>query len=283
MFCPKCGNQISEGVKFCPKCGNALGDHGNNLGNPAMPQIGSVAAGASSRQEPSQAHVKRGLIGTAVVVLVLLLCLGTVAGLLLNRKTLTGVWKVQDISSTGVSLGGLDLTNAADLALKSLLDLTEESRLAFVKSGELVVAASEGRPVAMMTYEKKDKESLTLRLSVSVPFVGTVSADYDCGYRFIDKDHLVLSLKGVELVLEKDREGKPREYLKAAEAAGFSAEAGAAGTEGSQAGQGDARNGTDALEEYGEGLKENLEDGLGVDVDQAEQKLMDGLGELFGK
>ena len=24
MFCPKCGNQISDGQRFCPKCGNAL-------------------------------------------------------------------------------------------------------------------------------------------------------------------------------------------------------------------------------------------------------------------
>ena len=25
MFCPKCGNNIPDGVKFCPKCGNAIG------------------------------------------------------------------------------------------------------------------------------------------------------------------------------------------------------------------------------------------------------------------
>ncbi|MBQ9003474.1 MAG: zinc ribbon domain-containing protein [Eggerthellaceae bacterium] len=28
MFCPKCGNQVSDGAKFCPKCGHNIGSGG---------------------------------------------------------------------------------------------------------------------------------------------------------------------------------------------------------------------------------------------------------------
>ncbi len=49
MFCPKCGNQISEGVKFCPKCGNQIGE---GLGSS---NLGGAVGGSRGPQSKGQA------------------------------------------------------------------------------------------------------------------------------------------------------------------------------------------------------------------------------------
>jgi len=33
MFCPKCGQQIRDGLKFCTKCGAPLMQYGNSNGS----------------------------------------------------------------------------------------------------------------------------------------------------------------------------------------------------------------------------------------------------------
>lgn len=35
MFCPKCGNEVNDGVKFCPNCGNPIGE-------PPAPSTGNI-------------------------------------------------------------------------------------------------------------------------------------------------------------------------------------------------------------------------------------------------
>lgn len=43
MFCPKCGNQVSDDAKFCPKCGYNIGAGGEVVPMPGpTPQPGSV-------------------------------------------------------------------------------------------------------------------------------------------------------------------------------------------------------------------------------------------------
>lgn len=211
MFCPNCGNQAPDGVKFCPKCGKTM------PGGVAA-QSNGTGGGAASYSGPSAPKASPGngkrILKAAIPAAVLILAVALIAVILGNRKTLPGVWKIGEISGAQVSVKGLDLSDAADSALNyALSELSDNNRFVFTKDGQLIIAASKSKQLLTMTYEKKDKETLTLYLSVSLPLVGEVSADYDCGYKFTDKDHLVLEIAGMKLTLEKEKKGKPEEYL----------------------------------------------------------------------
>lgn len=83
MFCPKCGNQVHDGVKFCPQCGNSL-DGGtmptSQSESRAIPQQGGSGTSATSgHSSPAPVQSKKshkGLIiggGIAAVAIVAVL------------------------------------------------------------------------------------------------------------------------------------------------------------------------------------------------------------------
>lgn len=72
MFCPKCGNEIKEGVRFCTKCGNPIGD-----GNAPMPENLQGTTGVGNKD-----HRKIIMVATilACVILVAILAIMLMVG-----------------------------------------------------------------------------------------------------------------------------------------------------------------------------------------------------------
>lgn len=68
MFCPKCGNEMPDGVQFCSQCGNAIrsadtvGD-ASNVGNASSPdqQAPGVLTGAPSSAPQQEKHMGTAL------------------------------------------------------------------------------------------------------------------------------------------------------------------------------------------------------------------------------
>ncbi|MBO4900405.1 MAG: zinc-ribbon domain-containing protein [Lachnospiraceae bacterium] len=61
MICPKCGNEIAEGLKFCPNCGNPLTDVQSALVSAPQPEqqpAGSFVAPPQSGQQPAGGYVQ---------------------------------------------------------------------------------------------------------------------------------------------------------------------------------------------------------------------------------
>ena len=69
MFCPKCGNNIPDGVRFCPKCGATIQSRAGQAGpetqgpSTAQPQ----AAAAVKEKSPKKKKGKKILIAAAVI------------------------------------------------------------------------------------------------------------------------------------------------------------------------------------------------------------------------
>ena len=82
MFCPKCGNQISEQKKFCPKCGAPLIPPGQPKQASAPSKMQRPAAGAAPTPEPP----KKGFPVIAVLAGVILLLTACGAAFVLGSK-----------------------------------------------------------------------------------------------------------------------------------------------------------------------------------------------------
>ena len=59
MFCPKCGNKLSDNAKFCDKCGNPVGSVPNNPSvdhqTPAQTPVSEQSIQTAAKQAASAA------------------------------------------------------------------------------------------------------------------------------------------------------------------------------------------------------------------------------------
>lgn len=186
---------------------------------------------AESRQERQQEKAqrqpkerKKGGKAKFIVISLLLVAIVASAGIYwYSRFTLVGVWKLVDTEAMGVDLNSLDMTDPEDLLVRSLLTLADGTRVAFTKEGDFLVTASLGGATAglgVMDYTENSKDSFTIRVSLNV-LITTVSASYTCQYEFDGPDRLVIYVEDAELVLTRDKEGDPEEYLRNASNGAF--------------------------------------------------------------
>lgn len=73
MFCPKCGNNLSDGAKFCPKCGTPLQAAGNQSNqSPPQPTVSkNTLAQAGSAASPIQKKARKVHLCILLVNLIL--------------------------------------------------------------------------------------------------------------------------------------------------------------------------------------------------------------------
>lgn len=198
----------------------------------------------------------------AAILLVLVLVIGIGAGFYMSRFTLVGVWKVVDTED--VDLSDIDLTDPKDILEKALLTLGSGTRVVFTRGGDVFATASLGGVTVgpgTMSYTKNGSDSFTIQATIDVVLT-SLSASYSCGYEFDGPDRLLVHLGDATLVLTRDKEGKPEEYLEKLQeksSFGFNLDLGGdddGGFELPESGE----ELKEELQESGEELKENLQE-----------------------
>lgn len=199
----------------------------------------------------------------AVILLVLVLVIGIGAGYYISRFTLVGVWKVADTED--VDLSDIDLTDPKDILEKALLTLGSGTRIVFTKGGDVFATASLGGVTVgpgTMSYVKNGSDSFTIQASIDVVLT-TLSASYSCSYEFDGPDRLLVHLGGATLVLTRDKDGDPEEYLEKIQESsfGFNLNLGGDGDSGFELPE-SGEELKEELQETGEQLKENVQEGI---------------------
>ena len=164
MFCPKCGNQISEQTKFCPKCGASM----LSAGQPEQ------ASALSKMQKPATAPTpkppKKGFPIIAVLAGVILLLAACGAAFILGSK------KAEQVPEETQESGDLWDNWEGETEEERPVEATEaaEETEAFVTQAyETTAAAAAPTPEALssQTYETmyvvNCNESISLRTSPS--------------------------------------------------------------------------------------------------------------------
>ena len=104
MFCPKCGEEVKEGV-FCPKCGSkvdsATAESSNIIG-------GNSGNGISSRPDKSGSRksLPASVIGSIVIAVVGLLCLIVLVNIIKGHKKTLDLDKYVVVEFDGFNTGG---------------------------------------------------------------------------------------------------------------------------------------------------------------------------------
>ena len=76
MFCPKCGNNIPDGVKFCPKCGATIQNGAGRAGPAAQgPSTAQPQAATTVKEKPPKKKRGKKVLVAAAVILALLFVL----------------------------------------------------------------------------------------------------------------------------------------------------------------------------------------------------------------
>ena len=165
MFCPKCGNQISEQTKFCPKCGASMLPPGQPKQASAPSKMQRPAAGAAPTPEPP----KKGFPVIAVLAGVILLLTACGAAFVLGSKRAEQVPKETQESD--------DLwDNWDEETEESPVETTaaaEETEAMITQAYETTAAAAAPAPEALSSqtydtmYVVNCNESISLRTSPS--------------------------------------------------------------------------------------------------------------------
>lgn len=196
-------------------------EYGGKLAESAGEWKEGIAEGRQERQQqkvqsPPKERKKKSRAGFVAIPLLLVAVVASAAIYWYSRFTLVGVWKLVDTEAMGVDLGSLDLTDPEDLLVKAMLTLADGTRIVFTEEGDLLATASLGGAAAglgVMDYTDNSGDSFTIHVSVDV-LVTTLSANYTCAYEFDGPDRLIIHVEDAQLVLTRDKDGDPEEYLE---------------------------------------------------------------------
>lgn len=261
--------------------GGKLAEKAGELVNKDAPHAGTETAAQESFAQPAfdrgdqaqkqavrskrSAGNRPAINGKAIaaILLVLVLVIGIGAGFYLSRFTLVGVWKVVDTED--VDLSDIDLTDPKDILEKALLTLGSGTRIVFTKGGDVFATASLGGVTVgpgTMSYVKNGSDSFTIQASIDVVLT-TLSASYSCSYEFDGPDRLLVHLGDATLVLTRDKDGDPEEYLEQIQESSFGFNLNLGGDDDSEFELPESGEELkEELQETGEELKENVQEGI---------------------
>jgi prepilin-type processing-associated H-X9-DG protein len=170
MYCPNCGNQISDQAQYCPSCNTSL---------IAPPSMGDVAATGSTKTS--------GLAIAALVLGILSLCcfgplaaipgliLGIVAVSRINANPLLGG---KGLAIAGISTSAVGLVFMGALLVSIMLPAVSKAR----SMARQLVCASQMTEIgkAMRVYRDKNQGAYPPELSILVPQAGLDSKNLVC-------------------------------------------------------------------------------------------------------
>lgn len=175
-----------------------------------------VTAQGHEKVEPTKEKKTGGWVLILSILVLVIVIIGAGSLYYLSRFTLVGVWKLVDTEKTSADIGSFDLTNPEELLEQSLLTLASGTRIVFTKEGDVFATASLGgatTSLGKMGYTQNGKESFTINASLDI-LVTTLTASYTCTYEFDGPDRLIVHIGEAELILTRDKEGDPEQYLE---------------------------------------------------------------------
>lgn len=214
MFCKKCGKEVKDGAGFCPKCGEKVNAVSGQAQAPAAMGAGMAWTGASAVPVQTQKkpgltdEQKKGIViaaGAAVVALVLILLVVRLLRGGNESYSLVGTWNSEDAVNLEKAIANL-LSEEAELddwAIDGIMEMTGLSSLGdvtvtFDEDGSLWIGGEDiSFTIGVFSYQKINKNTLMLKLTLDVPVVGELSASYRAKYS-LGKDSLTLDLFGAK-------------------------------------------------------------------------------------
>lgn len=211
MFCKKCGSTVRDGAEFCPKCGERMSrSAGGSMNQSGSPSVLSKTDQGASKQKSMNAGTKKLLLiagGVVVLLIILFLILRMVSGGGKESYSLEGTWTSEDAADIEEAIRSLLINEAGipDWTVDMIMEATGveylgDAYVTFSEDGSLWFGdggTGMAFSIGSFSYEKTGDGTLMLKYSLSLPFVGDVTASYQANYS-VSKDRLTLDLFGIQ-------------------------------------------------------------------------------------
>ncbi len=207
MFCKKCGSTVKDGADFCPKCGERLNHSKGSMSLSGSPSVLTQTALGALKLQTMNVKGKKLLItgGIVTLLVVLFLIFQMISGGGKASYSLEGTWTSEDAADIENAMRNLMLNEAGipEWTVDMIMETTGaeylgDAYVTFSEDGGLWFGGGTGLAVSIgsFSYEKISDSALMLKYSLSLPFVGDISASYQAKYS-VSKDKLTLDLFGI--------------------------------------------------------------------------------------